>query len=105
MRRSAFALRKAGVIQETYDEKLFDNVHVAGVDNNADGDTKYITFPYYKKHTEYNNNMPLVKKDLTSMLAPSEHGPKDVPLQPITGHAVVDFEIAANSSDPRLRSP
>ena len=40
-----------------------------------------------------------------SMLAPSEHGPKDVPLQPITGHAVVDFEIAANSSDPRLRSP
>jgi len=96
MRRSAHMLRKAAVIQETGDEETFDNKHVEGLCNTADGDTKYITHPYYKKHTEYNNNQPLVKKDLASMLAPSEHGPSDSghgSLRTITGNAVVDLEI------------
>ena len=101
MRRSAWVLRKAGVIQETYDEELFDNVHVAGVDNNSDGDTKYITYEYYKKHTEHNNNMLLVKKELASMLAPSDHGPTDEPCvtaRTITGNAVVDLELSSDSA-------
>ena len=96
MRRSAFLLRKAGVIQESNETGEFDSMHLPGKDNVTDSDTKYIVYADYKRHFEYNNNMPLERKDLAAMLSLSDHGPCDAPTldsRTVTGQSVVDLEI------------
>lgn len=64
MKRSAYLLRKAKVLQESNDEKVTKDIHIDEDDNSADVNTKHVVYRKYVKHTNYLNNAPLERSDI-----------------------------------------